>query len=712
MTKVERDPSGLLERVPELAGLAEKHAGVRRAIEQGRPHAVYRALLWLRWLGKAGPDADLVRQLLTTRRLFIQPLNGAPAMVTYNGIGSRAYGESEPDGADASHIKTLFLVVLFVPVYPFSAYLVRRADRGWTFFGRVPLSATCYLWQRGLALFGVVAVLIGAGNAVFAMRYNTVQIANALPLPIQAQIGGAAPITVASGQVEKLRSKVGVQDVVIKAGARELERGKLEVRRGYDVNAWNVLGAGALYLEDVAYTSEKSTQTPPTHDEPVFHCGENEVLQDGVNFAFTTPPQSISMGEHEQVAHRTHFAMAEFPPIFCVYKLSTTGKAAQAKALASELAKATSYELSIVQGLAGFFGQHSEGAFALELLDNGRKQHDSEIEYQRAYQSQAIYEGRRPAIIEEYRARAQAHPDSADDAYLLGRILSGPAADRVVSDALVRFPRHPYLLRGAAYRAFWRGEYAEAERCLDTLRAVDAHAWQDVVDLELRALAASGKIEKARTIANECLKSPNLEASNRFDTVVDAENLARFEPKSETSALLANLKGDSDTETKEIRLTARVNACAEVTPEELASLEDKRLRARLELELASRKNPSAAFAKLRDFDEQAPGITTAAWALLLSEAARLDAQHPALDRLLGWSPYGRADGLALVSYVQHGTDSPELEDLAPEALAAADYVRSRDPALSAAARKTFRERANREDALHGLVIVAMNQWPE
>jgi hypothetical protein len=712
MTAVERDPSGLLERVPELAQLAEKHLAVRRAIEQGRPHAVYRALLWLRWLGKAGPDADLVRQLLATRRLFIQPLNGAPAMITYNGIGSRAYGESEPDGADASHIKTLFLVVLFVPVYPFSAYLVRRAERGWTFFGRVPLSATCYLWQRALALFGVVAVLIGAVNAGFAMRYNTVQIANALPLPIQAQVGGAAPITVASGQVEKLRSKVGVQEVVIKAGARELERGKLEVRRGYDVNAWNVLGAGALYLEDVAYTAEKSTQTAPSHDEPVFHCGENEVLQDGVNFAFTTPPQSISMGEHEQVAHRTHFALAEFPPAFCVYKLGTAGKAAQAKTLASELAKAMNYEIGLVQTLAGFFGPRGEGAFALELLNTGRKQHDSEIEYQRSYQSQAIYEGRRAEIIDEYRARAQAHPDSADDAYLLGRILSGPEADRFVSDALVRFPRHPYLLRGAAYRAFWRGEYAETERCVDTLRTVDAHAWQDVVDLELRALAAGGKIEKARALANECLKSPNLEASNRFETVVNAEYLARFEPKLETNALLANLKGDSDSETKEIQLTARVNACADVTQDELASLDDKHLRARLELELASRKSPSAAFAKMRDFDEQPPGITTAAWALLLSEAARLDARHPALERLLQWSPFGRPGGLALISYVQHGTESPELEDFLPEVLAAADYVRSRDPALSAAARKTLRDRASREDALHGLVTVAMNQWPE
>src|SRR3954469_20381473 len=126
MGSVERDPSGLLERVPELGRLAESHRSLKAAIEQGRPHAVYRALFWIRLTGKAGADAELIQPLLSTRRLFLTPLNGAPAMLTYNGIGSRPYGNSEPDPQDGSYLMTLYLV-LFVPVYPFSAYLVRPA---------------------------------------------------------------------------------------------------------------------------------------------------------------------------------------------------------------------------------------------------------------------------------------------------------------------------------------------------------------------------------------------------------------------------------------------------------------------------------------------------------------------------------------------------------------------------------------------------------
>src|SRR6187402_1857937 len=124
MNTVERDPAGLLERVPELARLAASHPTLLRAIERGRPHAVYRALFWIRLLGRAGTDAALIGELLSSRRLFIQPLGSAPTMLTYNGFGSSAYGRAEADLADGSYILTVYLVAIFVPIYPFASYLV------------------------------------------------------------------------------------------------------------------------------------------------------------------------------------------------------------------------------------------------------------------------------------------------------------------------------------------------------------------------------------------------------------------------------------------------------------------------------------------------------------------------------------------------------------------------------------------------------------
>ncbi len=709
MGSVERDPSGLLERVPELGRLAEAHPSLKRAIEQGRPHAVYRALFWIRWAGKSGADAALIAQLLSTRRLFIAPLNGAPAMLTFNGVGSRPYGNAEPDPSDGSHIITLYLVLLFVPVYPFSSYLVRPATRGWSFFGKVPLSGVGYLWQRGMALLGLVAVLIGGLNALGAMRYNTVQIVNALPTPMQVTIGKEAPVMVLGRQVEKVRTKVGTQDVLVKLDGQVLEQGKIEVKRGFDVNAWNVLGAGALYREDVVYTA-KGEAPPPHTEEPELLCGEHTVLQDGVDYVFTTPPADITMGEHEKVTHRSRFGLAELPPVFCVYKLAKLGKFAEANALAKSVAFASDYDLDTVQKLQRFFTTHDDPKSAFELVDAARKKHDGVIEFHRLYQDELLAAGKRDEARKEYEERARNQPDSADAAYLAGRLMSGKAGDSYVSASQGRFPRHPYILRSAAYRALARADYAEVERLVDSLRSVDVKMWQTSLDLELRALAASSKVEKARGLVSDCLKSPNLDAGDRFETVVDGLLLTHFEPKFQADSMIETLRGDNEQETAEMRLAARVNGCDEVSNVELSKLDDKSLKSRLDLELAARKDPEAALAQVVAGDESSPGITAAAWALLVAESARLDEHHPALTRLGRWSPVGNAGLTAFTRYVRDGIWNAELEELPQDVLAAADFVRSRAVAATPES-LALRSKATREDMLHGAVSVAMNEWP-
>jgi hypothetical protein len=710
MSTVERDPAGLLERVPELARLASSHQTLRRAIEGGRPHAVYRALFWLRVLGKAGQDEALIRQLLANRRLFIQPLNGAPSMVTVNGFGASAYGRAEADAEDGTYLVTLYFVAVFVPIYPFSSYLVRTADKGWTFFGKVPLSTTGYLWQRAIAFSGLVAVLFGVVNAVGAMRYNTVQLVNGLPAAVEVQVGHEMPVTVASNQVEKLRSKVGLQDVVVKLEGRVIERGKLEVKRGYDVNAWNVLGAGALYRDEVVYTAKGSSAPAPEMKEPVFRCGERAVLEDGINFAFSTPPDDLSMGKHETVARRSHVDLAKFKPSFCIFRLGTTGKLAEAKSLAQSVAQASNYEPELVGRLAAFFNEREERPWVSELVTNGRTRHDGMIDYHRLYQAQLISQARRPEIVAEYRERARLQPDSGDAAYLLGRVLSGAEADRFVSESQLRFPRHAYLLRNAAFRALWRADFAEVERLVEALRAIDPKIWQDAVALELRALAAMGKVEQARALASECLKNPRLELSDRFEVVVDAATLAHFEPKSAPASYLDVLQGEDSGQTSALRLAARVNSCQPVAAPDLDGLDDQELKARLSLELLVREDPKAALTRIVNGGDASPGITLAAWALLLAEAARIDEHHSALPRLVRWAPTGEPGAKALIQYALHGTQSEDLEDMLPEALAAADFVHSRAVPAGSAECQSLRARAAREDMLRGPVSVAMATW--
>jgi hypothetical protein len=709
MSTVERDPAGLLERVPELARLTT-HPSVARAIERGRPHAVYRALFWLRRLGKAGPDAALIDGLLANRRLFIQPLNGAPAMATLNGIGARPYGEAERDPRDGSYIMTLYFVALFVPIYPFSAYLVRPAVKGWSFFGKVPLSTAGYVWQRVVALAGLVAVFFGGLNALESMRYNTVQLVNGLSAPVEVKVGLAPPVMVSAQHVEEVRAKVGVQDIVVKLDGRVLERGKLEVKRGYDVDAWNVLGAAVLFRSDVVYTAKDVESSESEPDETQFICGERTVLEDGIDYAFRAPPEKLSLSEHEKAAHRSHLDLLKVEPGACVFQLAGSGKMSDAKSLALSLMPIDDYDFKLISRLAASFNESGERQFAGSLIESGLSHHDSMIEYHRLYQGQAISLGRRAKIVAEYRERARADPNSADAAYLLGRVLAGAEADRFVSDSQRRFPEHAYLLRSAAFRALARADFAEVERLVELLRPINPGLWQDSLELELRALAAMGKVERARALAHDGLQSQGLEPSNRFEIVVAGAQLSHFEPKTTASGFLEQLQGDEPSDTDELRLHARVNACEPVEKLDLDGLDDKELKAELELELLARSDPKAALTRVIDGSDKSPGITAVTWALLLTEAARLDEHHAALPRLLRWSPAGEPVATALIDYALHGKLSDDLDDLDPELRAAADFVHSRAVPAGSNESRALRDRASQQDWLRGPVSVAMAAW--
>src|SRR5688572_16987197 len=155
MTTPLADPAGLLERAPELAYLAQSDASIAKALSRGDLHAIYRALWWARLRGRLSAHRATLDGLLAQRALFITALRRRPALTTINGMGARVYGSSEraPDG---SYIKSHFLVFAFLPIFPLAQYLVRDADQGWYFLGKVPMSAPLRIWNR-LVVAGVLA---------------------------------------------------------------------------------------------------------------------------------------------------------------------------------------------------------------------------------------------------------------------------------------------------------------------------------------------------------------------------------------------------------------------------------------------------------------------------------------------------------------------------------------------------------------------------
>src|SRR5215831_8451819 len=180
-----QDPSGLLDRVPELRSLCED-ARVRAAVEGGDPFAVYRALALGRLTGRLRPHREVVKTLLRSRRLFAKPMKqgSGPFLGTFNGFGATLMGAAEKDETTqiATHVA---VAVFFIPLFPFGAYVVSPAGggplhRSWRLYARVPLTLGTWLWRRTLSVAALLALIYAGYEAFYATQHHAMHVLNGL----------------------------------------------------------------------------------------------------------------------------------------------------------------------------------------------------------------------------------------------------------------------------------------------------------------------------------------------------------------------------------------------------------------------------------------------------------------------------------------------------------------------------------------------------
>src|SRR5690349_6032874 len=95
----------------------EAFAGIRELCESGRMDKARRVLA-SRLRRTTDPVArQRIQETLKEPRNFLAPLKGAPAMITYNGIGTMLLGKRAPK-PDGTFIATLYLVFFFIPLLP------------------------------------------------------------------------------------------------------------------------------------------------------------------------------------------------------------------------------------------------------------------------------------------------------------------------------------------------------------------------------------------------------------------------------------------------------------------------------------------------------------------------------------------------------------------------------------------------------------------
>jgi hypothetical protein len=701
------DPSGLLQRIPELRALCED-AKVRRAVERGDPFKVYRALMWARWLGRLRSHREVLDTLLRRRRLFARPLKDKSLFLgTMNGFGATMLGDAEPDPHDGTSIATHALVALFVlPLLPLGAYVVRPGEgsgpmsRSWTFFARVPLGTLPWMWSRAVALSVIALVATGAARAFHASRYRDVYVANGFEEPLTVTLGGTTQ-EVPSRQVLSITVPMGTQPVrAVTRGGAEVDATELNVTSHPGVLAWNIAGAMPLYLARVVYTERPNPDA--SGEKPTVFCGQRVVELGEVDYVLTEPPESLSIPKGSSHVARSHLGIAvptEPPLQVCFSYLAANDQSGKALPFTEAAAR--------VSGWAGEeAGRALQAAMAVGPAETARvakawrDAHPDDSDTHRTYQWAAQRNGQLEAITAEYAERARAAPDSSTAQYLHARLLRGGEGLRSMEQLVARFPRDINVLRAVTHGRYLAGDWTGTTQSWERLRAENEKEAAEVLEAQTTALVALGRPAEALELLKQVFKSdnPRTRAQSAELYALVAARSGQGQPDALVAALESEGKGEGEERFDWLRVRARLPVKEE--PE----LPGTRL-----MQLIG-KDPKAALAMApRVAMFELVRLSGEGWALAYGEAVRTGAADS--ERALAGAPFLQPEDMeGFRRFILGESGSLDTTELTPDLRAAAYFLRSRNTALPEGERKRLVEQARQEDWLHGPVSEAISSW--
>jgi tetratricopeptide (TPR) repeat protein len=672
---------------------------ISRAVEQGRPRDLYRLLLAKR--KTAGiVERPLIDELLNNRRLFAEPIKQPPTMFTFNGVGTSLYGKQEPDPTDLTHIGTLFITLLFLPVFPLAQYLVSPADASsWYFHAKVPLNRKMRLWRQATLGCAVALVCLVAGMVYYSQAYSTVYVVNALDVPVRVQLDKAAPVTVFPYKPQPFQSvSAGRHRILTRTAAGEtVEEFDADVPAVKDVITYNVLGAAPLFAEGIAYYADGKEPAKPDQPAMQHYCGVRFIVRDRVQYVFEMPPQSISLSSGARKETRWRFALDTGGWAKTAKVLYSEEKPKEATDLVARIARlepdneeAVSYATEYVKAARGV-GAAME--FDRELL----KRAPQSAPAHRMLQTYMTQTGRAAESREIYRKLHAEHPDSPLYGYLHARAEIPDEAARLYASLVERSPNHPDLRRGYAYALFQTRRFAEAVPQLERFAVLDPGHKVALLDVHARALIATGRTADAvRLVAATCEQQTRQGNLEEFVVLLYAR-VAALAPETREvrppEFYLSELIG-ADVPTPETRLWyLSQTAPSKIDDQLLAGTTNTTLRALATIARDTGVNTDNA---LKLAAARSPNdlswLTTPTLVLLAGAAVR--GGDRALAKTLLDSVDTRGSIAALKDHVLDGKDSPELADLDLEVQAALSLLRG------------DKQRALSDDILQGIVTRA------
>lgn len=694
------DPAQLLQRIPELYDLLEDDK-IRHAVASGDPFKVYRALMLAKLFRRLPQHRATLQTLTAERRLFARPLKGSPALGTINSVGFSFVGRAETD-VEGYHIALHAFVILFmVPLIPFGAYVVQSTGANqWRIFARAPLGIAGWLYTRGLALGLVLLVLAGATSSFNQTRTHDVIVLNGFKAPItvnmdgqQVQVPplGSSTITVRVGRQQGTASSA-------KAGVVDQFEHTVESNRRHTV--WNIAGAAPLVLENIVYT--KPGFTPPNKPEPAtLYCGTRFAEFTHIDFLFTEPPKSLSMGKYESSHTVQHLDLARDGESA---GLALCGNIAFAKGEEKDLAKAlevaarlNDWELDSTHS-AILAAKKVHADEAIRIANLARRAHPDQINYQRMYRDLRRNLGQDAELLREFGAQAKAHPDSANDQYLYASLSSGTAALATFSNLVQRFPDNPTLLASLCWRKLAHGDYAGGERDLARLHQIDPRVNHSLAYLEARLLLAQHKTKAAMQTLALALSKP--ETENRALLASDFALIAK-QTGEPADQWIGKAIGDHPATIDMFRVRASL------PPLQAANT----YLPYTKLMLTLRTDPGAARSMAKELPQfQAAYLPAEALILLLGASGPDEAGE--LNQKIAFALQIDQAEMALLTRFMHGA-AVDLNDgdFEPGIQAAAWLVRSRQSGLGGRERSTARQQALQLDFFKGIVTESLTPLP-
>lgn len=330
-------------------------------------HALHRLLRRKRRRVTDPAERALVDELLADQRRFLTPLKAGFREALGRGTGQYMLGHDDqrPDG---TCIKTLFMLLLYIPLVPIDQFLVRETPWGGReILGSVPAQRWVSIWR---ALFsGAVAgaVLVGLALLVRLCVTSEVRFTSGLDVPVTIALDGKRDALSIPANGHSSRRLLGGRHRVVAATAAGtmLSDEEIDVPAwSPDVVAYNVLGSAPLYLAEVRYRPERdgATRDGEGAGKVELFGGQRFVVRDSVDYVLTPPPSTLNGKEVGEGLYRHAFNVAEGGWRAVVVQLIKQDPAA-AMTLARSIAVAEPRDEGAVSAIARFI-ESNEGAAA------------------------------------------------------------------------------------------------------------------------------------------------------------------------------------------------------------------------------------------------------------------------------------------------------------------------------------------------------------